>query len=80
MQGYDKWFSAMWNRAESSFSFPATNTPEGRQMLKEWIYNHCGDETYHSGGVAGIGVAAYGTWKVIPSTKNNKDIGNRRIE
>ena len=75
MQGYDKWFSAMWNRAESSFSFPATNTPEGRQMLKEWIYNHCGDETYHSGGVAGIGVAAYGTWKVIPSTKNNKDIG-----
>ncbi|MBR4433171.1 MAG: PKD domain-containing protein [Bacteroidaceae bacterium] len=75
MQGYDKWFSAMWNRAESSFSFPATNTPEGRQMLKEWLYNHCGDETFHSGGVAGIGVAAYGTWKVIPSTKNNKDIG-----
>jgi FOG: PKD repeat len=75
MQGYDKWFSAMWNRAESSFSFPATNTPEGRQMLKEWIYNHCGDESYHSGGVAGIGVAAYGTWAAIPNTKNNKDIG-----
>jgi|GEM_PF-114902 len=75
MQGYDKWFSAMWNRAESTFSFPATNTPEGRQMLKEWLYNHCGDESYHSGGVAGIGVAAYGTWEVIPSTKKNKEIG-----
>lgn len=75
MQGYDKWFSAMWNRAESTFSFPATNTPEGRQMLKEWLYNHCGDESYHSGGVAGIGVAAYGTWEVIPTTKKNKEIG-----
>ena len=75
MQGYDKWFSAMWNRAESSFSFPATNTPEGRQMLKEWIYNHCGDESYHSGGVAGIGVAAYGTWAAIPNTANNKANG-----
>jgi len=75
MQGYDKWFSAMWNRGESTFSFPATNTPEGRQMLKEWIYNHCGDETFHSGGVAGIGVAAYGTWEAIPTTKKNKEIG-----
>ena len=75
MQGYDKWYSAMWNRAASTFSMAATNTPEGRQELKEWLYNHCGDETMHSGGIAGIGVAAYGTWKKIPASANNKAIG-----
>ena len=75
MQGYDKWYSAMWNRSAYNFSFPATNTPEGRQMLKEWLYNHCGDETMHGGGVAGIGVAAYGTWAAIPNTAANKAAG-----
>ena len=75
MQGYDKWFSAMWNRSAYDFSLPPTNTPEGRQALKEWLYNHCGDETMHGGGVAGIGVAAYGTWAAIPSSAANRDAG-----
>ncbi|MBR5963091.1 MAG: PKD domain-containing protein [Bacteroidaceae bacterium] len=76
MQGYDKWYSAMWNRSAGSFSMTApTNTPEGRQELKEWLYDHCGDTSLPAGGIAGIGVAAYGTWATIPSTPANKKIG-----
>ncbi|MBO4551470.1 MAG: DUF5013 domain-containing protein, partial [Bacteroidaceae bacterium] len=75
MQGYDKWYSAMWNKSAYDFSLPPTNTPEGRQELKEWLYNHSGDETMHGGGVAGIGVAAYGTWAAIPNSAANKAAG-----
>ncbi|MBO7120021.1 MAG: PKD domain-containing protein [Bacteroidaceae bacterium] len=75
MQGYDKWYSAMWNRSAYDFSLAPTNTPEGRQELKEWLYNHSGDETMHGGGVAGIGVAAYGTWGFIPSSEANDAAG-----
>ena len=75
MQGYDKWFSAMWNKSAYDFSLAPTNTPEGRQELKEWLYNHSGDETMHGGGVAGIGVAAYGTWAAIPNSAANKAAG-----
>ena len=75
MQGYDKWYSAMWNKSASSISFAPTNTPEGRQELKEWLYNHSGDTSMHGGGVAGIGVAAYGTWAAIPATTANKEAG-----
>ncbi len=75
MQGYDKWFSAMWNRTAYEFSLGPTNTPEGRQELKEWLYNHCGDPTMHGGGVAGIGVAAGGTWAAIPNSTANKAAG-----
>ena len=75
MQGYNKWFSAMWNRTAYDFSLAPTNTPEGRQELKEWLYNHCGDDTMHGGGVAGIGVAAYGTWAAIPNSAANKAAG-----
>ena len=75
MQGYDKWFSAMWNRSAYDFTMSPTDTPEGRQELKEWLYNHSGDATMHGGGVAGIGVAAYGTWAPIPSSAANKEAG-----
>lgn len=75
MQGYDKWYSAMWNRNSHDITFAPTNTPEGRQELKEWLYNHSGDETMHGGGIAGIGVAAYGTWGSIPNTTANKAAG-----
>lgn len=75
MQGYDKWYSAMWNRSAYDFNLAPTNTLEGRQELKEWLYNHCGDETMHGGGVAGIGVAAYGTWAAIPNSTANKAAG-----
>ena len=75
MQGYDKWYSAMWNRNQYDITFAPTNTPEGRQELKEWLYNHCGDESVRAGGIAGIGVASYGTWGSIPSTAANKAAG-----
>ena len=75
MQGYDKWYSAMWNRNSHDISFAPTNTPEGRQELKEWLYNHSGDETLRGGGVAGIGVASYGEWAAIPNTAANKAAG-----
>jgi PKD repeat protein len=75
MQGYDKWFSAMWNKTAYDFSMAPTNTPEGRQELKEWLYNHSGDDSMHGGGVAGIGVAAYGTWAPIPNSTANKAAG-----
>ena len=75
MQGYDKWFAAMWNRSAYNISLSPTNTAEGRQELKEWLYNHSGDETMHGGGVAGIGVAAGGTWVAIPNSPANKAAG-----
>lgn len=76
MQGYDKWYSAMFNRAIGTFAMTApTNTPEGRQELKEYFYNHCGDESLPAGGIVGIGCAAYGTWAKIPSTAANKAAG-----
>lgn len=75
MQGYDKWYSAMWNRVSHDISFAPTNTPEGRQELKEWLYNHSGDTSMHGGGVAGIGVAAYGTWATVPNTADNRAAG-----
>jgi len=75
MQGYDKWYSAMWNRSAYDFSMAPTNTPEGRQELKEWLYDHCGDPSMHGGGVAGIGVAAGPTSAAIPNTAANKAAG-----
>ena len=75
MQGYDKWYSAMWNKVAHDITFAPTNTAEGQRELKEWLYNHSGDETMHGGGVAGIGVAAYGTWGSIPTTDANKAAG-----
>ena len=75
MQGYNKWYSAMWNKIAYDFSMAPTNTPEGRQELKEWLFNHSGDDSMHGGGVAGIGVAAYGTWAAIPSSAANKAAG-----
>ncbi|MBQ5663095.1 MAG: DUF5013 domain-containing protein [Bacteroidaceae bacterium] len=75
MQGYDKWYSAMWNRNSHDISFAPTNTPEGRRELKEWLYNHSGDETMHCGGVAGIGVAMGGPTDAIPNTEANKAAG-----
>jgi hypothetical protein len=75
MQGYDKWYSAMWNKVAYDITFAPTNTAEGQRELKEWLYNHSGDEAMHGGGVAGIGVAAYGTWGSIPTTDANKAAG-----
>ncbi len=59
MQGYDKWYSAMFNRIERNANFPlSVETEEGREAVKNWLWNHNGDTDFHSGGVCGIGVAS----------------------
>ena len=75
MQGYEKWHSAMYNRISRNFSLSDPMTPEGRQELKEWLYNHGGDESLKCGGVCGVGVAAYGTWDKIPASAANNESG-----
>ena len=77
MQGYDKWFEAMHNRISRSANFPlSVETEEGREAVKNWIWNHNGDPDFQGrGGICGIGVASAGDWKNIPSTPTNNSIG-----
>lgn len=76
MQGYDKWYSAMWNRMLRPSHFPMNvGTPEGREAVKRWLYNHNGDTSFHGGGIVGIGVASGGDWKPIPQSPTNDEIG-----
>lgn len=59
MQGYDKWYSAMFNRiSHNSFSPHGVDTEEGREYVKNWLWNHHGDPDFHTGGICGIGVAS----------------------
>ena len=59
MQGYDKWYSAMFNRiSHNSFAEKGVDTQEGREFVKRWLWNHNGDKDFKVGGIAGIGVAS----------------------
>lgn len=75
MQGYDKWLHAMNNRITGSANFPAVNTEEGRELVKNYLWNHCGDESYSTGGIVGVGVASGLTPATIASTAANKAAG-----
>ncbi len=76
MQGYDKWYEAMHNRMLKPSNFPVNvGTEEGREAVKNWLWNHNGDESFHAGGICGIGVASGGDWQNIPTTENNAKIG-----
>ena len=76
MQGYDRWFSAMHNRILSGNSFPFNcGTEEGRELVKNYLWNRCGDESYASGGICGIGVAAGPFSAEIPKTAANDAAG-----
>ena len=76
MQGYDKWFEAMHNRMLKPSNFPVNvGTEEGREAVKNWLWNHNGDNDFQAGGICGIGVASGGVWKDIPKTKVNDSIG-----
>ena len=76
MQGYDKWFHAMHNRISSSANFGlSVESEEGRELVKNYLWNHCGDESYSTGGIVGIGVASGGDWKKIPKTAANDAAG-----
>ena len=76
MQGYDKWFEAMHNRMLQPSNFPVNvGTAEGREAVKNWLWNHNGDNSFAAGGICGIGVASGGIWKDIPKTVTNDAIG-----
>ena len=76
MQGYDKWYSAMFNRLERTANFPQSVQSEaGREAVKQWLWNHGGDPNYPGGGICGIGVASACTQGSIPVTDANKAAG-----
>ncbi len=78
MQGYDKWFEAMHNRMLEPSNFPVhVGTEEGREAVKNWLWNHNGDTSFQAGGICGIGVAsAGGNYDgSIPSTTANRNAG-----
>ena len=76
MQGYDKWYSAMFNRSRAMGKFPyPLDTEEGFEMAKDWLWNHCGDEDFQSGGVFVIGVAAGPEYTTFPNTPANREAG-----
>lgn len=59
MQGYDKWYSAMFNRiSHNSFSPNGVDTEKGREFVKNWLWNHQGDDDFSVGSICGIGVAS----------------------
>ena len=78
MQGYDKWFEAMHNRMLPPANFPLNvGTEEGREAVKNWLWNHNGDTSFKAGGICGIGVASSnGVYDGrIPNTEANKAAG-----
>ena len=76
MTGYDKWYEAFHNRATHASSVPASvNTEEGAEFVKNWLWNHCGDTSFHAGGLVGLGVASGGQWLKIPKTDANDAAG-----
>ena len=59
MQGYDKWFEAMHNRMLAPVNTPINvGTEEGRELVKNWLWNHNGDTSFKAGGICGIGVGS----------------------
>ena len=76
MNGYDKWFEAMHNRMLKPVHFSQSiKTEEGREAVKNWLWNHNGDDSFAAGGICGVGVASGGVWKKIPQTETNDKIG-----
>ncbi len=76
MQGFAKWFEAMHNRMLKPVHFPQSiATEEGREAVKNWLWNHNGDDSFAAGGICGVGVASGGIWKNIPKTATNDEIG-----
>ncbi|MDE5787611.1 MAG: hypothetical protein K2H79_03580, partial [Bacteroidaceae bacterium] len=76
MTGYDKWYSAFFNRMTKPTQVPYNlGTEEGRLAAKAWLYNHGGDTSFKAGGLIGLGVASAGNWQKIPKTPTNDAIG-----
>ena len=76
MNGYDRWYRAMFNRAQGFYTMPrTTGTEQGRQDIKRWVYNHNGDTSFKSGGLAYVVVAANSCYPKIASTPANDETG-----
>ena len=76
MQGYDKWYSAMFNRLESDAFFPqSVKTEEGREAVKQWLWNHGGNPDYPGGGICNVDVASKMTMGKIPASLENYKLG-----
>ena len=73
MTGYEKWHEAMFNRMLPPRNLPmGVGTEEGRNMLKNWLWNHNGDTDFACGG---IGVASAAAQGGIPRTDANVAAG-----
>ena len=70
MQGYDRWHNAMWNRMSQVWNM-RLNSPDAIQLLKQWLYNHNGDTSFHSGAFVGTGLAVTGA--------NAQNIGGKYV-
>lgn len=78
MQGYEKWFEAMHNRMLRPTNIPLNvGTEEGRELVKNWLWDHNGDTSFQAGGICGIGVASSGGnySEGIPYTAANSNAG-----
>ncbi len=90
MQGYDKWYITMHNRIWGTSSIPVgvigypENNPDnwgrggygpGALAAKRYLYNHNGDESFHTGGLLGLGLACGGPQFSIPKTPANDAAG-----
>ena len=77
MQGYDKWYRTAHNRDwTEAYIDQDPMTEEGREIIKNWLWNHEGDYDFNAGGVCWFGMAAtdYVTG-TIPNTPTNKALG-----
>jgi hypothetical protein len=77
MNGYDKWYEAMFNRAHKPSHIPFTlQTAKGRKILKSWLYDHHGDPDFKGRpGIVGIGVASANGSSHIENTDANRAAG-----
>lgn len=77
MSGYDKWYEGMFNRMLKPTHFTkSVGTEEGREAVKNYLWNHNGDPDFHSGGIVGIGCSSRAMdFKEIKDTPANRDAG-----
>ncbi|MBQ0090475.1 MAG: DUF5013 domain-containing protein [Prevotellaceae bacterium] len=75
MQGYDKWYRAILNRSDGDNTISYLTQPESQEQIKNWLWNHDGDEDFHGGGMFYIVIAAGPATAKIPITETNRSIG-----
>ena len=77
MNGYEKWYEAMFNRAHKPSHIPVSlKYAEGRKILKSWLYDHHGDPDFKGRpGIVGIGVASANGDNHFQDTPANREAG-----